>query len=96
MSSHTTQQFRKLLKNLPKEIRKQAKEAYKHFEDNPYHPALYFKRIHSTKPIYSIRISRDYRAVGIQHNNGIIWFWIGSHSDYDKILKRKRQINPTF
>ncbi len=88
MNSHTTEQFRKLLENLPEEIRRQAKEAYIQFRKNPYYPPLYFKRVHSARPIYSVRISRDYRAVGIQDGNEIIWFWIGSHSDYDKILKR--------
>ncbi len=24
------------------------------FEKNPYHPSLYFKRVHSTQPIYSV------------------------------------------
>jgi len=43
MNSHTTEQFRKLLGNLPEEIRRQAKEAYTQFRKNPYYPPLYFK-----------------------------------------------------
>ncbi len=39
-------------------------------------------------PIYSVRISIDYRAVGIVKNNEIIWYWIGGHSDYDKLLSK--------
>jgi len=90
MISHTTERFRKLLAQLPKEIQKQAKEAYLHFEKDPYYPGLRFKRVHSKRPIYAVRISRDYRAVGVQQKNEIIWFWIGSHSDYDKLLKEMR------
>jgi len=89
--SHTTQQFRKLLAQLPKEIQKQAKEAYLQFEKDPYHPGLRFKRVHSKRSIYAVRISRDYRALGVQQNNEIIWFWIGSHADYDKILKEMKR-----
>jgi mRNA-degrading endonuclease RelE of RelBE toxin-antitoxin system len=89
--SHTTQRFRQLLADLPKEIQKQAREAYNQFEHNPCHPGLNFKRIHSRRPIYAVRISRDYRALGIQENVEIVWFWIGSHSDYDKLLKQLRQ-----
>jgi mRNA-degrading endonuclease RelE of RelBE toxin-antitoxin system len=65
MISHTTKRFRKLLTELPKEVQKQAKEAYTDFKNDPYHPGLHFKRVHSTRPIYSARISIDYRAVGI-------------------------------
>jgi len=84
MISHTTERFRKLFGELPKEVQKQAREAYTQFKNDPYHPGLHFKRIHSKRPIYSIRISRDYRALGIQQDGEVIWFWIGSHSDYEK------------
>ena len=87
MISHTTERFRKLYGSLPEQIRKQAKETYRQFKEDPYYPGLHFKRIHSSLPIYSVRITQDYRAVGIQQNNEIIWFWIGSHSDYNKLLK---------
>ena len=91
MISHTTKRFRKLLAELPKEIQKQAKEAYTHFKKDPYHPGLHFKRVHSTRPIYSVRISIDYRAVGIQQGSEIVWFWVGSHPDYEKLLNKLRQ-----
>ncbi len=91
MISHTTEQFRKLLGQLPKDIQKQAKEAYLQFEKEPYHPGLRFKRVHSKRPIYAVRISRNYRALCIFRENELIWFWIGSHAEYDKILKEKRK-----
>ncbi|MBC8485880.1 MAG: hypothetical protein H8D45_07540 [Bacteroidetes bacterium] len=87
MISHTTERFRKLLADLPFEIRRQANEAYSKFKNDPYHPGLYFKRVHSKRPVFAIRVSRDYRSLGILQGTEIIWFWIGSHSDYDKILK---------
>jgi hypothetical protein len=49
---------------------------------NPGHPSLSFKRIHQADPVYSLRVSRDYRALG----DTVTWFWIGSHADYDKLL----------
>ncbi len=90
MISHTTQRFRKLYGNLPEQIRKQARHVYKQFKRDPYYPSFHFKRVHSSQPIYSVRITKDYRAVGVQQNNEIIWFWIGSHSDYDKLLNQLR------
>jgi hypothetical protein len=77
-----------LLESLPVDIRLQAREAYKRFQFNPYHPSLHFKKVHAKRPIYSVRINIDYRAVGILDNDEIIWFWIGPHKDYEKLLTR--------
>lgn len=88
MISHTSKRFRKAHESLPEKVQKQAKAAYKQFKENPYYPSLDFKRVHSSRPIYSIRISKNYRALGTQENNTIIWFWIGSHADYEKLLKQ--------
>lgn len=91
MISHTTERFRKLYENLPEQIRKQTRQAYSQFKSDPYYPGLHFKRVHSSRPIYSVRITKDYRVVGVQQNNEIIWFWIGSHSDYDKLMNQLRR-----
>lgn len=88
MISHTTDRFRKAFAELPKEIQHQAKDAYRQFKQNPFYPSLRFKRVHSTKPIYSVRVNVLYRAIGIQDKNEMIWFWIGSHDEYSKLLTR--------
>ncbi len=88
MISRTTERFRKALADLPKQVQKQAKDAFQKFKIDPYYPSLRFKRVHSTKPIYSVRINMDCRAIGIQQENEITWFWIGSHRDYEKLLLR--------
>ena len=87
MLSYTTDKFRKLFETLPPQIQKQARIAYGQFKKDPYYPSLQFKRIHSTKPVYSARINIDYRAVGIIDENTIIWFWVGSHTDYEKLIQ---------
>ena len=87
MISKTTEKFWKYYDGLPGEIKKQAKQAFNYLLRNPYHPSLRFKKIHSTRPIFSVRISKDYRAIGILQDDEITWFWIGSHSDYDKLSK---------
>ena len=88
MISCTTERFRKAFAGLPKKVQRQAKDAYKQFKQNPFYPSLNFKRVHSTKPIYSVRINIEYRAVGIQYEDEMIWFWTGSHDDYIKLLSR--------
>lgn len=88
MTSHTSERFRKLFAELPQQVQKQAKEAYKLFVKDPLYPSLHFKSVHSIKPIYSVRINIDYRALGVLSENVIIWFWIGPHDEYDKLLRR--------
>ena len=62
MKSLTNEHFWKCYADLPQDIRRQAREAYDLFTKDPYYPSLHFKRIHSTRPIFSARISMDYRA----------------------------------
>lgn len=86
MISHTTKRFRAALADLPAPIRAQARTAYTLFKQNPAHPSLRFRQVHPTHPIFSARINRDYRAVGIRKTNRIIWFWIGPHDAYERLL----------
>ena len=58
------------------------------FKANPNHPSLRFKRVHSTEPIYSVRININYRAVGVSEKGEIVWFWVGTHAKYDKLIDR--------
>ena len=87
MNSHTTDKFRKAFAELPADIQKQARQAYRLFIENPNHSSLRFKSIHPTRPIYSVRIGLDYRAVGVRDGNDIIWYWIGSHAEYDRLIR---------
>jgi hypothetical protein len=65
-----------------------AKDAFHRFEDNPQHPSLRFRQVHPTRPIYSARVSLGYRALAVQGGDDWVWFWIGSHADYDTLLQR--------
>ncbi len=72
--------------DLPTEIQQQARKNYELLKQNPRHPSLHFKKVKS--PYWSARVGLDYRALAIQDTpNEYDWFWIGSHSDYDKLIK---------
>lgn len=88
MKSRTTRDFRELYASLPPQVRQQARKAYTLFQDDPEHPSLRFKKVHAKAPIYSARVSGDYRSVGVVQGDTIAWFWIGSHADYDQLLRR--------
>jgi hypothetical protein len=72
---------------MPPDVRNAAQKAYRLFRENPKHPGLQFKKVHDREPVYSVRVTVAYRAVGLLENEGITWFWIGSHAEYDRLLK---------
>jgi hypothetical protein len=86
--SHITPGFRKAFRALPPAVRQQAREAYRRFQQDPYHPGLRFKQVHPTRAIYSARISRNYRTLGVRDGDTIVWFWFGSHADYDQLISQ--------
>ncbi len=89
MRSKRTQRFRQLLRAMPDDAKRQAYAAYRQFKREPYHPSLQFKRVSQRKPLYSVRIGIGYRALGLREEEDlIVWVWIGSHAEYDKLLSR--------
>lgn len=86
MKSVTTKRFRKEYTGLSEHIQDQTRKAYKLWRKNPFHPGLQFKQVHDTQPVYSVRVSLSYRALGVKEKNTMIWFWIGSHTEYDKMI----------
>jgi len=88
VKSRTTTQFRKAFADLPEQVQEQTRKAYRQFKQEPNHPSLRFKKVHPELPIYSARISKNYRAVGQLDENVVIWFWVGSHAEYDKLLSQ--------
>ena len=69
MKSKTTREFRSAFARLPQHIQAHARDAFRLFLLDPQHPSLRFKRIHSTEPIFSARITLDYRALGLRRGN---------------------------
>jgi hypothetical protein len=87
MNSHISEDFRKCLGNLPKEVREKATKAFKQFEMDPFNKSLQFKQVHPIEPIVSVRVTIQYRAVGVKEGDDILWYWIGHHSEYERIIK---------
>jgi hypothetical protein len=88
LTSRTTARFRAAFAALPEPIRQRAKRAYALFRENPQHPSLRYKQVHATRAIFSVRIGSGYRALAVREGDDIIWFWIGTHDDYDVLLSR--------
>ncbi len=89
MISHINAEFRELFAKLPVHVQESARKNYQLWKRDPYHRSLQFKQVHPTEPVWSVRVALGWRAVGWRVNEVIIWYWIGSHSDYDKLLSKR-------
>jgi len=88
MKSSVTKTFRQLFGDLPASIQDQATKAYTLWQADPYHSSLQFKQVSQRQPIYSARVSLNYRVLGLLESDQIYWYWIGAHDEYDELLKR--------
>lgn len=68
---------------MPAEVRALADKNFKLLKADPRHPSLHFKRIGD---FWSVRVGNHFRALGHDVPDGIQWFWIGTHSEYDKLV----------
>jgi hypothetical protein len=84
MKSATLPLFWDSYKNLDMTVKSRAKKAYRLWIENPFHPSLHFKCINSEEDIWSVRITLNYRALGVLDGDTVTWFWIGSHKDYER------------
>jgi plasmid maintenance system killer protein len=87
VKSVQTEEYHTLFAQLPNDVQKQASKANRLFEEDPYYPSLHFKCINKEKSWYSVRINKNYRAVGTKEGDTVLWFFIGTHADYDRILR---------
>jgi hypothetical protein len=86
IQSRTTREFRESFASLPNDIQRQAQRAYRLFRNDPRHPSLRLKKVDEVSNVYSVRIGLGYRALGVVEGAIVVWFWIGSHGECDRLL----------
>ena len=69
---------------LPAAIQELADKNYEILKFDPKHPSLHLKK---AGKYWSVRVGRKYRALGVDIEEGILWFWIGTHAAYDRLLE---------
>lgn len=84
MNHHASPRFWKCYFDLPVDIQKLADDNFELLKNNPRHPSLHFKKV---AHLQSVRVGRKYRAIGIEKDQDVVWFWIGTHSEYDSLIK---------
>lgn len=83
LNHHTSSRFWECYDILPPEVRTLADENFALLKRNPRHPSLHFKQIGR---FWSVRVGIRYRALGVSTTDGVVWFWIGNHRDYDRMI----------
>jgi mRNA-degrading endonuclease RelE of RelBE toxin-antitoxin system len=78
--------FRRDFERLAPSVKTRARLAYQLFAENPNHPSLRFKKLQGSDRVWSIRISEQYRAVGVRSGDTIEWIWIGTHNEFDNLF----------
>ena len=79
-------------RQLPKEIQRLADESYNLLRQDPQHPPytsrsppLHFKKIDR---FWAVRVGLRYRALAVRHEADVVWFWIGPHAEYDRLVRQ--------
>ena len=85
MKSFATFDFWRAYAKLSPKLQRQARAPYKIWRENQAHPSLHFKKV--GKNLWSVRISGDYRALALKKGTDFYWIWIGSHDEYEGLLK---------
>ena len=75
--------FWEAYRRLPDDVRALADKNYALLKKNPRHPSLHLKKV---GPFWSVRVGGRYRALATEIDQGLLWFWIGSHADYDALV----------
>ncbi len=81
-----------MFRRLPARIQALAKQKYQLFRSNPAHHSL---RVHELKDTsrpglldgsVSVSINMQYRAIYYVAGDVNVWYWIGTHAEYDALL----------
>ena len=80
----TTTRFWKCFERLPGAVQKGAKKNFDLLKINPLHPSLHFKKVGN---FWSVRVGINHRALAVEDGQDFIWVWIGSHNEYEQMIK---------
>lgn len=85
MKSRCTQRFWRQFHALPESVQQLALKSYRLWKQTPSHPSLRFRKLEGSD-LMTVRIGNHHRAIGYLEERGMIWVWIGTHAEYDRIV----------
>lgn len=88
MRSRVTRGFWKAFDALSTETQRQAHEAYEQFSHDAFSPGLNFEEVNKRVGLWSARVNDNVRVLGYRNGDEIVWFWIGTHAEYERRKRR--------
>ncbi len=85
MKHRASRKFWQFYRRLPIEVQRLADKNYELLKASPDHPSLHFKQVGR---YWSVRVGMQYRALAVREDDEFVWFWIGTHSEYNAIIRR--------
>ncbi len=86
MRHQATPRFWSCYRQLPEDVQRLADRCYELLRQDPQHPSLRLRKIGR---FWSVRVGLHYRALAVEHESDLVWFWIGSHAEYDQLVGRR-------
>lgn len=83
MNHHASPAFWECYKQLPEAVRDLADKNFALLRADPMHPSLHFKKVGRFR---SARVGRNFRALAVEIEDGLLWFWIGNHAEYERLI----------
>ena len=83
MKHRASRRFWRQYRALPAEVRQLADENYALLKSDPAHPSLHYKKVGRFR---SVRVGLHYRALAVEAGEDVVWFWIGHHAEYDRLI----------
>jgi len=84
MKHFASPSFWECYKNLSSSVQELADRSFRLLKSNPKHSSLHLKKVGK---YWSVRVGRRYRALAVEIEEGLIWFWIGTHAEYDRLVQ---------
>jgi len=85
VNHYATEGFWRAYELLPVSVRRIADRNFEVLKAHPHHPSLHLKKVGR---FWSVRAGIQYRALAVEVDDGLLWVWIGSHADYDRLVHR--------
>lgn len=86
MNHYASPAFWECYRQLPDAVRKLADKNFALLRADPMHPSLHFKKVGRFR---SARVRRNVRALAVETEGGLLWFWIGNHMEYERLIGRR-------
>jgi len=84
VNHRATPQFWNCYHLLPIEVQRLADASFALLGQDSRHPSLRLKKVGR---LWSVRVGLHYRALAVEDGSDLVWFWIGTHAEYDRLLR---------